>query len=103
MHKKGYYKNLTEDKVKERIKAEGFTPVKITNSSGYVYNPHAHKETKLLAFLEGKMLLRIVDDFIECLPGDRVLIPSNVVHAAEVAKGGCVFFWAEKLENRKTD
>ncbi|MFZ5424674.1 MAG: cupin domain-containing protein [Patescibacteria group bacterium] len=96
MYTKGFYKGQTNEEIKEEIMAEGFVPVKITNSSGYVYNAHSHSETKLLAFLQGGMEVRVEESFFKCSEGDKLVIPGNKVHSAIVLSGGCVFYWAEK-------
>lgn len=97
MYEPGYYKNLDEKKVAEDVRQEGFDPVKISDSPGHVYSPHRHPETKLLAFLEGGMEVRVGSETYQCSASDKVIIPGNVEHSAVVGSEGCEFFWSEKL------
>ncbi|MBI2442519.1 MAG: hypothetical protein HYV40_01260 [Candidatus Levybacteria bacterium] len=61
MYKKGYYKQIHEDKIAADIRQGGFDPIQISNSVGYVYPKHQHPETKLLVFLWDQwMLLSLV-------------------------------------------
>lgn len=97
MFYKNFYKGLTTDEILNKIKTEGFNPIIIRDDAGYIYSPHTHPETKLLAFLKGKMTLTIDDKTYTCFPGDKVIVPGNVLHNATVGPEGCEFFWAEKL------
>lgn len=53
-----------------------------------VYPPHTHPETTLLAFVEGRMDVTVGREVYRCSPGDRLLIPGNVEHAAVVGPEG---------------
>jgi len=92
-----YYAGMDEKEIRASIEDEGFHPIPITNTSGYEYHPHQHAETKLLAFLDGVMHVTTGDEKFTCTEGDRVIIASNPIHAAEVGEEGCHFFWAEKF------
>ncbi len=56
---KKIYSNLSESEIAEKIKEEGFNPIKFSDSPDFLYSPHRHKETKLLAFLSGSMKVTI--------------------------------------------
>jgi hypothetical protein len=91
------FANLDADGVRDRLRSEGWDPVPIQDRPGYVYPPHSHAETKVLAFLAGSMEVRVGAYTYRCLPGDRVVIPGGVEHAALVGPEGCTFFWSEQL------
>lgn len=97
MFYKGYYNHLSEDEILHIIKREGFNPLKFYNDPHYEYYLHSHPETKLLAFLKGTMTLKIGTETYECHPGDKVIVPGNILHEAKAGAAGCEFFWAEKL------
>jgi mannose-6-phosphate isomerase-like protein (cupin superfamily) len=83
--------------VLERLRRDGWDPIPITDPPGYTYPPHSHAETKLLAILSGSMEVRIEGDVYRCLPGDQIVIPGGVEHAALVGPNGCTFYWSEQL------
>jgi len=51
----------------------------------------------LLAILSGSMEVRVAGETYRCLPGDQVVIPGNVEHAALVGPDGCRFYWSEQM------
>lgn len=97
MHYPNFYAELSEEKIEEAIRREGFEPLRISDPPGHAYPSHRHPETKLLAFLRGTMTVRVGEASFRCTPGDKVVIPGNVEHSAVVGPEGCVFFWSEKL------
>ncbi len=97
MYQPKFYKSANKELIAKEIEKDGFDPVCITDPPGRVYPPHRHPETKLLAFLEGSMEVKVGNNSQECRPGDKYIIPGNVEHSAIVGSGGCVFFWSEKI------
>jgi mannose-6-phosphate isomerase-like protein (cupin superfamily) len=97
IYQPGFYGNLKPLEIRERILVEGFDPVQINDPPAYIYPPHHHPETKLLAFLSGGMDVLVANQTYHCGIGDRLLIPGNVEHSAHVTENGCVYFWSEKL------
>jgi len=93
---KNSYKNQSESQIQYAIEIEGFHPVKIANSLGYVYSTHSHPETKLLAILSGSMEVEAGGKKYYLEKGDKLIIPGNITHRAVVGKDGCSFFWSEK-------
>jgi len=97
MYKKNFYKNLNEKQIAKKVDEEGFDPIKINDLRSKVYSSHTHPETKLLAFLEGGMEVKVADKIYNCEKGDKLIIDGNVRHSAIVGSKGCIFFWSEKL------
>lgn len=97
MYYKQFYKDLQESEIEKSIKDEGFDPMKYSNGPGDVYPPHSHPETKLLAFLEGSMEVKVGEETFQCIKGDKIIIPGNTPHSAVVGPSGCTFFWSEKM------
>jgi mannose-6-phosphate isomerase-like protein (cupin superfamily) len=83
--------------VLDRLRRDGWDPVPITDPPGYVYPPHSHAETKLLAILSGSMEVRVAGDLYQCQAGDLMIIPGGTEHAALVGPDGCTFYWSEQL------
>jgi len=83
--------------VREAVRRDGWDPLLVSDPPGAVYPPHHHAEAKLLAFLAGSMEVKVGGAVYRCLPGDKLIIPGGVEHAALVGPEGCVFFWSEQL------
>ena len=94
---KNSYKNQSEFQIRPSIEIEGFDPVKIANSPGYVYSTHSHPETKLLAILSGSMEVKTGGKKYQLEKGDKLIIPGNIAHSALVGPAGCSFFRSEKI------
>lgn len=97
MYTKGKYLGESSDKIIGRIKEMGFDPQKFTDPANYIYEPHKHKETKLLVFLDGEMKVVVDGSKLICQKGDELMISSNTTHSAKVGRKGCTFLWSEKL------
>jgi len=97
MYQPQFYNKIDKESVAAEIRKEGFDPILIQDPPGHTYPPHRHPETKLLAFLLGEMTVKFGANAFTCHPGDRVLIPGNIEHSAQVGPEGCIFFWSEKL------
>jgi mannose-6-phosphate isomerase-like protein (cupin superfamily) len=91
------FTDLDPGAVLDQLRRDGWDPIPIADPPGYVYPPHSHVETKLLAILRGSMEVRITGEVHRCLPGDQVVIPGGVEHAARVGPDGCTFYWSEQL------
>lgn len=90
------FKHLTEEKITQAVKKEGFRPLKLRNAPGARYPQHQHPEEKLLVFLEGTMEVTVEHHVYHCRVGDKLTIPGNKVHSAVAGPHGCTFLWAEK-------
>ena len=89
--------DLDPQAVLEGLRREGWDPIPIADPPGYAYPLHSHAATKLLAILSGSMEVTVAGETYQCLPGDQVVIPGGVEHAARVGPDGCRFFWSEQL------
>ncbi len=90
------FTNLDEVSVHATVEREGWAPLLIHDPPGTVYPPHHHPEAKLLVFLRGSMEVKVGGAVYRCLPGDKLIIPGGIEHAALVGPNGCVFFWSEQ-------
>jgi len=97
MYSPGIYRNLSESEIARKVTEAGFDPIRISDPPGYVYPPHSHAETKLLAFLRGDMRVTVAGQTYPCVGGDQLIIPGNVEHSAVIGAEGCEYFWSEKI------
>lgn len=98
MYQESFYSGLKEEEIEQKVRGEGFTPIKFSDPPRYTYFEHTHAETKLLAFLQGSMEVKVGDQIFQCKAGDKLIIPGNTPHSAITGSEGCAFFWSEKLE-----
>ena len=97
LYEPGIYKDCDEADVVRAVRRDGFDPAKIHERPGYAYAKHVHTTTKLLAILQGTMVVIVGGQEYHCDPGDRLVTPENTPHEAFVGTEGCAFFWSEKL------
>lgn len=97
MHQKGFFKDVSREKIKEAMQAEGFTPAVIYDEPNFVYDPHQHEETNFLVCLEGSMYLTVGDIPVNFQPGDKLMIPHHTIHFGKVGENGCKYLWAAKV------
>ena len=96
MYEPSIYEDRDEADVMRAVRRDGFDPVKIHDRPGYAYAQHVHTTTKLLAILQGAMVVTVSGQEYHCKPGDKLVIPGNTPHEALVGTEGCAFFWSEK-------
>lgn len=99
MYRPQWYAPVEKARMAEKITEDGFHPLFFADPPGTVYPRHTHPETKLLAFVSGKMAVSVGQETYQCSAGDRLIIPGHVAHAAVVGPEGCTFFWSEKLDS----
>jgi len=92
-----FHADLDPQAVLDRLRRDGWDPIPIGDPPGSVYPPHSHAATKLLVILSGSMEVRVAGESYRCRPGDQVVIPGGVEHAALVGPDGCRFYWSEQL------
>lgn len=97
MYKKGFFKGVSREKIREAMEKEKFSPMVIYDEPGYVYERHKHKEDNYLVCLEGGMQLTVGDTKVNFQPGDKLIIPHDTIHFGTVSDNGCRYFWAAKL------
>ncbi len=96
MLQKGFFKDVSREKINKIMEDEGFTPKLITDKPNFIYK---HPEIKYLACLEGSMKVTVKEKIHDFAPGDKLLIPGNTLHSAVISNEGCVFFWSKKMQN----
>jgi mannose-6-phosphate isomerase-like protein (cupin superfamily) len=97
LHERGRFAGADPDAIRAAVEREGWEPLLIHDRPGTVYPEHEHLETKLLVFLSGSMIVKTGGERYDCHPGDRLVIPGAMRHAAWVGKDGCTFFWSEQV------
>ena len=84
------------DAMRTDIVRDGWNPLLIRDRPGTHYPEHEHVEAKLLVFVAGSMVVETGGQRYQCAPGDQLVIPRSMRHAAWVGDEGCTFFWSEQ-------
>lgn len=71
---------------------EGLQPYSWSNDPGDTYPPHAHSYSKVIYVLRGSITWELPErcEEISTSAGDRIDLPSGVVHAARVGPDGVI-------------
>jgi mannose-6-phosphate isomerase-like protein (cupin superfamily) len=85
-----------ESALREKLEAEGFDVVVWRDRSNWSYEPHAHEHDESLWVLDGNLVLRIEDRDFPLGPGDRMMLPKEVVHDASVGPDGARYLIGAK-------
>lgn len=67
---------------------KGLKPHAWSNEPGYIYDKHSHLYAKVLFCLSGSIVFKTDEGDFELTRGDRLIIPSGVVHSATVGSEG---------------
>ena len=81
---------LPEAEVLGFFEARGLHPTRWSNAPGDVYGVHSHPYQKTLFCLQGSITFSLPDHSrdLELRPGDRLIIPPGICHAAVVGPEG---------------
>ncbi len=72
------------DRLKERLRAEGYSVFQWSDDPGTKYGPHAHAEDQSHWILSGQLELRVGHETYTLRSGDRDFLPANTIHSAFV-------------------
>lgn len=92
------YINLNEDEIFGQITREGYTPRRVVEAPGSVYDSHTNPCDLVLAFLRGSAEIRVGEHVYHCVPGDKLNIPGCLPHSAVVGTQGLVYLMTQ-VEN----
>ena len=77
-------KKPTLDELKRKLKGEGLESEIYTDRPGVKYGRHKHDFDDFVVIVEGKMKIATEGHEWTLGPGDRLDIPANTLHRAEV-------------------
>ena len=80
-----------EDKVKQDLIDRDFTPQLVSADMGTSYPPTPTGPAKVYVVLEGLLMLWVNQDYFQCLPGSRTIIPPETLHWYRAGADGCRF------------
>jgi quercetin dioxygenase-like cupin family protein len=85
------------------LTGEGLSVSEWTDQSGTVYPVHAHEFPEVRVVVRGKLRIGLPETGEEIVlgPGDRLDLPANVPHWADVnGNGGVVYLSASKISRK---
>lgn len=87
-----------EQELRTRMQREDLSPYAWSNGPDDYYAPHTHSYEKVLYCVRGSIRFIIhtqhapgeseVEDFVDLKPGDRMVLPPNIRHSAQVGPHG---------------
>jgi len=63
----------------------------VNDAPNYVSDVHSHTADESLFIVHGKLTVMAEGQEHELLPGDRLILPGNVVHNSKAGEEGCIF------------
>ena len=85
-----------EQTLRETLEEEGFEVVTWRDRCNWSYDPHRHEHDESLWVLHGSIVLRCEGQDFPLGPGDRLMLPKDMVHAADVGREGAVYLIGQK-------
>jgi mannose-6-phosphate isomerase-like protein (cupin superfamily) len=85
-----------EQTLRRTLEDEGFEVVTWRDRCNWTYEPHAHEHDESLWVLRGRIVLKVAGEDISLGPGDRLMLPKEVVHTADVGPDGAVYLIGQK-------
>ena len=83
---------MSEQEAIEQLKKEGFAHVYTwSDSPGAFYDKHEHPNVTAHIILKGSMTLTIEGIRKDCSEGDRIDVPANTEHLAQIGPNGCTY------------
>ena len=76
--------------LRERLIGEGLDPGAWSNGPGDTYASHDHAYDKVIVVASGSITFGLVDGSMELAAGDRLELPANTAHDANVGPDGVV-------------
>ena len=72
------------EKLKARLREEGYSVFQWTDDAGTKYGPHAHAEDQSHWIVSGELELRVGYETYTLRAGDRDFLSANTIHSAYV-------------------
>ncbi|PAA46925.1 hypothetical protein BOX15_Mlig020256g1, partial [Macrostomum lignano] len=84
---------LSSEAMQRKLRSLGYSSCRYTFGPGTVFPDHTHPVDKMDAIVSGRFLFRMFGEEVVLEPGDRVLVPKDTVHYAEVVGSQDVVFF----------
>jgi quercetin dioxygenase-like cupin family protein len=82
----------SRSELERRLAEEGFSPWSWSDAAGTRYGDHTHPHTEVRWIYKGKIRIGTGGEVFELGPGDRLDMPPDTVHWAEVPESGPVSY-----------
>lgn len=83
-HWQSAFGDLTEDNMRRKLQAEGYSVTVYRYPPGTYFPNHTHSYDKKDGVLKGHFLIRAAGREFHLHPGDILPVPTGLVHSAEV-------------------
>jgi mannose-6-phosphate isomerase-like protein (cupin superfamily) len=96
MHSRGYYQNLNEHEIANKLSGEGgIQPKRVQEGPNSRYDGHKNSNDLILAFISGSATIRVGEKIYECAAGDQLVVQGGTTHSAEIGTDGCVYYMTQ--------
>jgi quercetin dioxygenase-like cupin family protein len=87
-----------EPTLRRQLESEGFDVSVWRDPSGRTYEPHSHEWDESLWVLRGRIVFRVAGRDYPLGPGDRLMLPRGIPHAAEAGPEGATYLIGQRRE-----
>lgn len=95
LHEPGFYAGKDEIAMRQDLEIEGRNVQRVEDGPNAKYDPHKNPFDLRLAYVSGSASVHVGDEAYECKPGDRLYIPGQIEHWANVSGEGVVYLMVE--------
>ena len=86
-----------EQDLRRQLEEEGFDVVTWRDRCNWSYAAHHHEHDESLWVLRGSIVLRIGGEDYSLGPGDRLMLPRETVHSAQVGPEGATYLIGQRF------
>lgn len=87
----------TEDEVRRRLEADGFSALRWSDVPGAHYDEHAHDRDESIWLVAGEIRFGAAGRELVLAPGDRLMLPAGTRHTADAGPGGATYLIGQRL------
>lgn len=87
----------TEDGVRRRLEADGFSALCWSDAPGAHYDEHAHDRDESIWLVSGEIRFGAAGRELVLAPGDRLMLPAGTLHTADAGPAGATYLIGQRL------
>jgi quercetin dioxygenase-like cupin family protein len=80
-----------ESVLRQRLEDEGYDVTMWRDRCNWSYEPHTHEHDESLWVVHGRLVLRVGGEDFDLGPGDRLMLPKEMVHTANAGPDGALY------------
>lgn len=88
---------VSEDTLRCRLEAEGFSSFCWSDAPGAHYEEHAHDHDESIWLVAGAIRFAASGRELALAPGDRLMLPAGTAHTADAGPDGATYLIGQKV------